>query len=333
VLYNGRRYYGRLATAALTPGGARSRPDQPVWATRGLFATIAAMTVLLASWGMAWFVALLTILLLMLMYLVVSRLVSECGLVHVRSNWMPAPVVMGLFGAAALGPQAMLLVMLLSVMLSLDPQVSLMPYIVTGLKIGQDRSLSPRRLGWVQTGTYVLVLGAVLAVALAINYNYGIDQTNNYRTRTVPGMPFTAAADEINKLQTRGVLEQSKGLSDWQRLTSMHPSAEFLQAAGIGLALVAVFSVLRLRLPWWPLHPLIFLIWGSMVAASSAWSYLLGWIVRTVTIRLGGAAAYRKLVVFMIGVVAGEIIGIMGNMVAGTIYYLVTGLSPARYGA
>ena len=95
----------------------------------------------------------------------------------------------------------------------------------------------------------------------------------------------------------------------------------------IGLALAV--SILRLRLSWWPLHPLIFLVWGTYAMARLSGSFLLGWMVRTVTVRIGGGAAYRVLVAFMVGVIAGDVLGLVGNMLVGVIYYLLTGLAPS----
>ena len=60
-------------------------------------------------------------------------------------------------------------------------------------------------------------------------------------------------------------------------------------------------------------------------------SFLLGWIVRTVTIRLAGSSAYRRLTVFMMGVIAGDVLGGLGNMLAGAIYYAATGQKPWQY--
>ena len=103
---------------------------------------------------------------------------------------------------------------------------------------------------------------------------------------------------------------------------------KFLWAFGLGFLLVLVVGGLRQRLPWWPLHPVMFLIWATWPAAIFSHSFLLGWIIRSAMLRFAGHAAMRKARSFMIGVIAGDLLGGAVFMAAGAIYYGCTGNQP-----
>ena len=44
-----------------------------------------------------------------------------------------------------------------------------------------------------------------------------------------------------------------------------------------------------LPLPWWPPHPVVFLMWGSWTAMEVWMSFLVGWAVKTAVVRYGGS--------------------------------------------
>ncbi|NJL32158.1 MAG: hypothetical protein HC898_11345, partial [Phycisphaerales bacterium] len=54
-----------------------------------------------------------------------------------------------------------------------------------------------------------------------------------------------------------------QGINRW---LSAAPSSESLFWAGLGLSLVIATALARLRLPWWPIHPVMFIFWGTYPA-------------------------------------------------------------------
>ena len=94
---------------------------------------------------------------------------------------------------------------------------------------------------------------------------------------------------------------------------------------------VLIFGALRLRFSWWPLHPIIFLVWATWPMQAYCHSFLLGWFIKKMVMKYGGADAYRRFRPFMIGVIIGDILGGAVFMAVGAIYYAATGLEPMRY--
>lgn len=92
-------------------------------------------------------------------------------------------------------------------------------------------------------------------------------------------------------------------------------------------------SLARLRLAWWPIHPVIFVVLGSWGIARIGVSFLLGWAITSAVVRLGGAQAHRALIPLMAGVIAGELLMALAWMVVGWAHFLHTGQPPpSAYG-
>ena len=80
---------------------------------------------------------------------------------------------------------------------------------------------------------------------------------------------------------------------------------------------------MRLRFTWWPLHPIIFLVWYTYPMACFSHSFLLGWFIKMLVTRLGGGQTFRRGRALMIGIIAGDLLGGLVFMVVGAIYYAV----------
>ena len=100
-----------------------------------------------------------------------------------------------------------------------------------------------------------------------------------------------------------------------------------------GLAVVLVFSLLRLRYTWWPIHPIIFCVWGTQSMKALSASFLLGWIIKGTLSRLGLLTSGRiaRVRALMVGMIAGDLLAGVVFMIAGAVYYAVTRLTPPAY--
>ena len=110
-------------------------------------------------------------------------------------------------------------------------------------------------------------------------------------------------------------------------VAKMQPSQRFVSWALIGLGAVLLFSMLRLRFSWWPLHPIFVLVWGSWHMGVYSFSILLGWAIKVFATRLGGSGFYQKLKPMMIGLIAGDVLAAVIKLAVSTIYFYATGLA------
>jgi hypothetical protein len=144
-------------------------------------------------------------------------------------------------------------------------------------------------------------------------------------------MTFRAAETAIDQLAFADRLGASKDLSLWERIANIRPQAGFLWFAGAGLVLVLVVGALRLRFHWWPLHPVVFLVWQTWPMVMFCHSFLIGWLAKRVVVRFGGRRLFHHCQALMIGVIAGDILGGAVFIVVGAIYYAFTGTAPVKY--
>ncbi|MFA6132656.1 MAG: DUF6785 family protein [Phycisphaerae bacterium] len=332
LAYIGRRYYWQILRRALIGGkGGDQVYPYAVWACRILLLCVAGVVAILVRLGLDWTLALPVVALTLMIYLIISRMNAEGGLILAGVAWQPTGVILALLGIEALGPAGILILGMLALITTMGPHESLMPFLVNGFRLCDDMKVRPARIGWATAGALALAIAVAVPVALWADYNYGTVNGESWPTIGAPKMPFDAASQEIRKLSLSNLLEESKALSPVQRITHMSPNPAFLGWAGAGFAAVCLFSLLRLRASWWPLHPLIFIVMGTWATAQFAPSFLLGWMVKTAVAGLGGAPAYRTGKIFMIGVIAGDLLGGLIFMAIGAIYYAVTNTQPPLY--
>jgi len=325
LAYTGRRYYWQVLRRTVTFRPSREVEAPVAWAGRVLLVSLAGMILITVRLGLDWPLAILTFLLMMLMFVVVSRICAETGLFFIQPRWQPLGVFLGLFGVHALGPQAIIIIGLLCVILCLDPSQSLMTYLVNGLKMCENLRIKPSKVCRPIVATFVACVLLAVAVVLWANYNFGF-RRSRWSFERVPTMAFRPAAQAATSLSLQGQLEESNSLGPLQRLAAIRPERKFLYSAGAGFALVLLCGALRLRLSWWPLHPVIFMVWATAPMAAFNWSFLLGWMLKTAITRLGGHKTYQSAKPLMVGIIAGDVIGALVFMAVGAIYYLATGI-------
>jgi len=203
--------------------------------------------------------------------------------------------------------------------------------VVNGLKICEGLKNHRTRVGWAVAGAFVLALAVAVPVVLWANYNYGAFLWDKWALERVPDMTFSIVEDSVNELSTTGELAKSVNMGTLERLAAMRPDGRFLKAAGIGLGLVLVFSARRMRFARFPIHPVLFLVWGIHPLVHFGYSFMLGWLIKSAVMKYGARTTHRTVTVFMFGAIAGDLLGGLIFMAAGAIYYLVMGATPIAY--
>ncbi|HAU36922.1 MAG TPA: hypothetical protein DCX07_04310 [Phycisphaerales bacterium] len=333
LLYVGRRYYANALKAALTFRRQEGVESYAAWALRVFLLCAAGMVLwLVFRTSLPWPFAVLVVLSLFLMFLVMSRLIAETGLIYMQPSWQPLAVLIGLFGWEALGPQVVIVAGLICAVLTIDPREALMPFVANALKLGENTQVRPGRLGWVMAVVFLVGLAVAVPVVLGSNYARGYPLMDYWANNMVPRFTYNAVSNQMDQLRNAGLLEQSMNYTTWERVRAAWPlqaeQKSFLAWGGLGLLLVLVASYLRLRFTWWPIHPVLFLAWGTAPLARFSHSFLLGWLIKTFVTGLGGGKKYRQLQPLMIGVIGGDLLGGLLWMAVGAAYYGVTGNIP-----
>ncbi|MCE5325648.1 MAG: hypothetical protein LLG01_04475 [Planctomycetaceae bacterium] len=319
LLYAGRFYYWNVLRRAF---GFSAREDVTVataWACRaGLLCAAGGVFLLTTVGRLPLPAAILFVLSLALLFLVMTRVHVETGVFVLQPAWWPLGVAIGIFGLAALGPKAVLILAILSAVFAIDPRVAMMPVVSNVLRLGQIEGIRPGRMaGWIAP-TIVLALLIGVPAVLITQYYFG-QSGHFFWAPTVSQYSFNLLVRELGNFGVKATPELGF------RAGMIAPSGQFLIWALVGLGLVVSTAVLRLRLTWWPIHPVLFLIWCSDTMRPLAASFLLGWMIKQVVMKFGGGNAFVRFRNLFIGLAAGEFLAGIIWAIIGMSYYMSTG--------
>ena len=329
MLFTGRHYYWAVLTKAFGVGRPVEHERESVIACRLLVVGFAGMVAMLVAMGLDWLVALVYCGLVLLLFLVFTRVVCETGVPFLQAWWDPGMLMAKVFGFSALGPGPLVFIYYLGPIFTQDPREALMPYVATSLKVADDADVKRTPLLSVLfTAAIVALVVGFFATAFGM-YNYGASE-DAWAFNNVPQMPFDNAVKGISFLDSTGQLERATSAVGLDKLGLVQPDGRATTFAAVGLAAVVIFSLLRFRFSWWPIHAVLFLVWGTYPIGRVHWSFLIGWAIKALIVRFGGGRVYQNLKPLFIGLIIGELVAGALSIIIGFIYYYCTGLLPRR---
>jgi len=206
-----------------------------------------------------------------------------------------------------------------------------MPFLVHGLKLLDSAKV---RVGPpAAAGVFAAVLGLAVALPVTLYWQYdrGARAVGDGWSLNVCRQPLELYCRQHDRLSAQGATAMAAtGDGGWSP-GLIRPHAAALIAFGATFGLVVLFSIGRMRLAGWPLHPVLFLVLGTYQSQVLGFSFLLGWLVKAAVLRYGGAGLYRRLKPVMIGLVVGEMLAGLLTMLIGGIYYASTGRPPKSF--
>ncbi len=330
AVYTGRYFYGNLLRRSLgLPARERAEPHL-VWSMRVFLISTTAFYGLLCRAGIDWLLSLYYTLMALVVFVAVSRAVAEAGGFYVGTWILPGAIAWGLLGSQALGPSALATMVLISIVVLVGPGWAPMPFSIQALKLADLGGVRPGRMGLWCVLCLILCVAVALPMTIYWQHDQGLLRASAGWARYTPRLPFDQAMIMKEQLAAVGLLEQSETVRGLGRLARAKPTPAFVTAFTIGLGLTLLTASLRLRFPWWPLHPLAFFFLNSHQGQMVAFSMLIGWAVKAAVCRYGGEALYRKGKPFMVGVIAGEMLAGTVPILIGGAYYLLTGERPVN---
>lgn len=140
----------------------------------------------------------------------------------------------------------------------------------------------------------VLVIGLVVCGSAHLYYGYNNSLTvDGYPTFGWGSLRFSGAASSIMEWQRQGELSK--------------PVYSEIKHFSIGAGIASVLMWLCMHFPSWPLHPvgliMLFSLYGELCWASM----FIGWLIKTLLVRYGGSAMYRKAKPVFLGFIFGEV--------------------------
>jgi hypothetical protein len=269
---------------------ASRRASRDRWYGAGLVTGFLAVWGFVTAAGMAGWVALAYLGMVVVVALVFGRLRAETG---TPSLWlwpwmMQQEALLYSFGSQpflASGRTTLAAWALLSFLAS-GTFSTLTAYQLEGMELS-------RRVGMPLTR---LALALVLAVVVGFGIGWVLHLTLYYE-RGALQLPNGEWA------LRRATLEYQKALGYEQTLRL--PETARLAASGIGAVIAAALALLRFRFAAFPLHPLGYAM--TCCSGSGLWSsFLLVWLLKSLALRWGGMRFYRRSIPFFLGLALGH---------------------------
>jgi hypothetical protein len=299
LLWSARGHLALFGRAAWGNVGARKKLQGEPFSPRLVVVGFALSFIGLLLWSAFAGISPLVSFALFVIYLVVSvvigRLVVEAGFIFPQLTFGPLDfLIKGVFGTSAIGAENISRITMVQPSLFLDARTNLFPAWMHALKVSDSLGLDARqtrRLLGASWLSIVCCLLVSLVSIISIVYSRGALSTYDWFTRGGPQGFWNNASDIIARGE--GVDPSSLGWS------------------ALGAAAVFGMMALRTHLLWFPFHPLGFILATGFPIQVMWFSILIGWVSKTLLLKYGGQATVAKVRPFMIGLILGNVTGMM----------------------
>gem|GEM_PF-334096 len=301
---------------------------------RTAFIMILASLAIIGAWGvwtqMGLKAALLFFGWLLICGLTASKLRAEVGLPF--GYWTPyySMIFVGALGGfVTFGTTGMLVAAIVSGFIGVACFYFVAPAQVEMMELGRRFKVRPRDVGW---GLLLGLFGGLFIGGFTfMSWAYGRGADNfSY------SWPYTQGWYFVNTYSVDEAAMDSAFLAGKSVEPKIAP-LDFVhninaKGIGIGFVLTLFFAFLRQTFMWFPLHPLGYVVAGSHFGYVFWFTCLLAWIIRFVTLRIGGAHSIRRgLVPFSVGMFLACIASIIIFEIVG-LYFQAHGMTTVYSG-
>ncbi|HJN15623.1 MAG TPA: DUF6785 family protein, partial [Armatimonadota bacterium] len=265
-----------------------AHPDR--WLMVGAIAGTVGMVAWSRAAGLPLIVAAAFILVLVLWQLCISRIVAVLGMQHATMWIAPRQFLYSVVGTRAIGADLIPSLNMQERVLFGAEASTFVPMLLQGHKVA-DAS------GW-RSGRYVPALIAAGAAAV-LAYGYFVLRMAYQHGGVKLHPTWYFMYTEVH--QYRGIFGEMSNLSG----PSWPARLGILKGAATMWALMTAHRTL----PWWPVHPLGYLMAAGYTSRVTWPGLLIGWSVKSMTNRFGGARSYFAVRPFFVGLLLGDVGG------------------------
>lgn len=223
------------------------------------------------------------------MSIAVTRMRAELGPpAHDLHNGGPDRIITSLLGPRAVGTQSES-VFSMFFWFNRAYRSHQMPFQLEGFKMAERTRTSYR--GLFGAIAVALVFGTFVAFSMILHLLYQRGAAS--ATLGPPNVPMIFGSEPWNRME------------GWVKSPAA-PDTNMAVAIAVGFAMTILLNSIRMKVGWFPFHPVGF-------AVSSSWSMnqlwlpmLIAWIVKLMLLRYGGLKLYRRALPFFLGVILGE---------------------------
>ena len=236
----------------------------------------------------------------LIMYLGITRVIAETGLISIRAPLMPQPFAMFILGSDLLTRETMVSIAL-SYSWCSDTKTTIMPALAHSSKLFTTVKGHQRRL--IIGVVTAMIVGVVASFAYTIYMGY-LHGAANYGGIFTGGLARYPWDNLVKKVK-------DPFPTKWGPLGFM----------SVGALITAGLMALRYRFPAWPLHPIGFAAGPVYPVNRVVFPIFLAWAVKSVILRIGGVRGYRQAGPFFIGLILGHFVGTGISFIVDIIWF------------
>lgn len=288
ILWLGRRHFTETIRNAFS-----FRPEPPSrtewFSTRlsfwGMLLGLLAIVFWCRYFGQSMWMGVLLISVFFMVMVVATRIICQGGVAYYTLTASPLDGILTFFSPGFFSHASILIAAVAQKVLFLDLRESLMPSLLHAGEITHRE----RNRKWLLFAIVVtLVIAVVLSFVsmLALCHKFGAREMElEWATRT------TVSVYE----NVKTIIESPLQTSYWVPFFST-----------LGALIMLLLVICYHRACWWPIHPI-----GYLTAYSSAmrilwFSFLIGWLCNSLSLRYGGVRLFRRISHFFIGLIIGD---------------------------
>lgn len=275
----------------------------PIWPLWGLIIGMIAMAAWCWWFGLPVLAALLLPIMFLVFVLVTSRVVCQGGLPYFTLTAAPSDALMGFFGTGFFGSAGIAATAVMQKVLFLDMREAIAPTLFHGSKIRTESR--NRRLVLIAIAvSLVLALAVAFVTMLYLGHKYGLREL---------GLDWATQTVLANYENAQRLVDQPVGPNHWT-----------ITYAAAGAVVMGLLIFCYYKFPWWPLHPLGYLVAYSAGMKILWFPFFLGWLCNHLVLHYGGTALFNRVRFLFIGL-------ILGDFLMGGVYAVVGLFNPQSY--
>ncbi len=257
------------------------------------------LTLWLNTMGLEWKFAIPMTVGLFIAYIGLARVIAETGVVYMSMPINGAGITDLFFHPGDYSSAARTSITLFSAIRGQSKAMFMVP-LVHIAKLGEVIGKQKGRLLATVIATMVVGVASGIALTLYWSYSFGAYNFND--------LPFSAYPPRVYDALVNSIKE----------VPEYKPERYLF--VGAGALIFSVMSILRYQFTWWPLHPM-----GMIVpvghAMHSTMSIFIAWAVKTIILRIGGAALYKRSRPFFVGMLAGYALAVFVSYLVDQIWF------------
>ncbi|MGD9494900.1 MAG: DUF6785 family protein [Armatimonadota bacterium] len=295
-----RDVWDRVTQRRRGPVGERPEAMPMELAFWGLIVAGAVVVIWLRLAGMSLLLAIVTYLAYLVIAWGLGRMVAESGILFARALHMkPSLVLSALAGPRALSPADVTILHYVEWTFMFDQRSSIMAQVTQSLKIADEAQIDRRGMYRALALATLIALPLGLAALLQAVYAAGGIKLDPWLFLSAP---------RSNAMKLVAMMSAAPGIE-----------TDRLLALLAGGAFCALLIRLRQLFLWFPLHPIAYIL-GDGFQGSLRWlPFLIGWLLKVLTLRYGSVSLYRRLQAPALGLVLGE-------YSAGALWLIINGI-------